>query len=169
MGTTPNYGWVFPDPSDLVTNLPADFETFADAVDADLDGLLGGTANQVLIKNSATDHDFAFATPPYAPKAITLNAQTGTTYTLALTDDSKLITFSNASAITVTVPLNSSVAFPTGTQIHGIQISTGQVTVNGAVGVTVSGVGTRKTSGQWRAFTLIKVATDSWYIIGAIE
>jgi hypothetical protein len=63
MATTPNYGWVTPAPTDFVTSLPADFETFADAVDADLAGLLGGTTGQVLIKDSATDHDFSWGTP----------------------------------------------------------------------------------------------------------
>lgn len=63
MATTPNYGWVTPAPTDLVTDLPADFETFADAVDADLAGLLGGTTGQVLTKSSNADHAFAFATP----------------------------------------------------------------------------------------------------------
>jgi hypothetical protein len=64
MATTPNYGWVTPAPTDFVTDLPADFEIFADAVDADLAGLLGGTAGQVLVKNSGTDHDFDFAVDP---------------------------------------------------------------------------------------------------------
>lgn len=36
MATTPIYGWVTPAPNNFVTNLPADFETFADAVDASL-------------------------------------------------------------------------------------------------------------------------------------
>jgi hypothetical protein len=39
MATTPNYGWVMPDPTDFVTNLPADFEVFGDAVDATVDGI----------------------------------------------------------------------------------------------------------------------------------
>ena len=64
MATTSNYGWVMPDPTDFVTNLPADFEVFGDAVDADLAGLLGGTTNQVLKKSSNTDHDFAFGIDP---------------------------------------------------------------------------------------------------------
>lgn len=64
MATTPNYGWVTPAPTDFVVDLPADFEIFADAVDADLAGLLGGTTGQVLKKNSATDHDFAWAVDP---------------------------------------------------------------------------------------------------------
>jgi hypothetical protein len=63
MATTPNYGWVTPAPTDFVTDLPADFETFADAVDADLAGLLGGTTGQVLTKDSASDHDFSWAAP----------------------------------------------------------------------------------------------------------
>jgi hypothetical protein len=47
-----------------VTDLPADFETFADAVDADLAGLLGGTTGQVLKKTSNSDHAFAFGVDP---------------------------------------------------------------------------------------------------------
>jgi hypothetical protein len=73
MATTPNYGWVTPAPTDFVTDLPADFETFADAVDVDLAGLLGGTTGQVLTKASGTDHDFAFAAVPApTPPAFTL-------------------------------------------------------------------------------------------------
>lgn len=64
MATTPNYGWITPAPSDLVTDLPADFEVFADAVDADLAGLLGGTTGQVLKKTSNSDHAFAFGIDP---------------------------------------------------------------------------------------------------------
>lgn len=60
MATTPNYGWVTPAPTDFVVDLPADFETFADAVDADLAGLLGGTTDQALIKDSNADHAFSF-------------------------------------------------------------------------------------------------------------
>jgi hypothetical protein len=67
MATTPNYGWVTPAPTDLVTDLPADFETFADAVDADLAGLLGGTTGQVLTKTSNADHAFAFQAGGIAP------------------------------------------------------------------------------------------------------
>jgi hypothetical protein len=64
MATTPNYGWVTPAPTDFVTDLPADFEVFADAVDADLGGLLGGTTGQVLAKDSNADHDFSWQTSP---------------------------------------------------------------------------------------------------------
>lgn len=63
MGTTPSYGWAYPDPTDLVKDLPADFELFADAVDADLADLLGGANGAVLSKASASDHDFAWVAP----------------------------------------------------------------------------------------------------------
>jgi hypothetical protein len=86
MATTPNYGWVTPAPTDFVTDLPADFEVFADAVDADLVGLLGGTTGQVLTKVSGTDHDFAFAAAPSpSPNAWTLVNSGGTTLTAAAT------------------------------------------------------------------------------------
>jgi len=62
MATTPNFGWVTPAPTDLVTDLPADFETFADSVDATFVDLKGGTTGQVLAKASGTDMDFTWAT-----------------------------------------------------------------------------------------------------------
>jgi hypothetical protein len=100
-----------------------------------------------------------------AKQTVTLNAQTGTTYTLVLTDNGKLVTLDNASAITVTVPLNSSVAFATGAIVNLQQIGAGQVTVAGASGVTVNGTGT-KTRAQWSAASLVKTATDTWTLIG---
>jgi hypothetical protein len=101
-----------------------------------------------------------------------VNAQTGTTYTFVLTDRDDLVTASNASAQTYTVPLNSSVAFPTGTLINLIQIGAGQVTVSGASGVTIASTGavsaTPKTRAQYSVLTLIKAGTDSWYATGDI-
>jgi len=99
-----------------------------------------------------------------------VNAQTGTTYTLALTDVAKVVTLSNAAAITLTVPANASVAFPTGTQIVLIQTGAGQVTVSPAGGVTVSAYDSAtKLSGQYAAATLLKTGTDAWIMIGNIQ
>ena len=101
-----------------------------------------------------------------------VNAQTGTTYTFVLTDRDDLVTASNASAQTYTIPLNSSVAFPTGSLINLIQIGAGQVTVQGAGGVTVASTGatstTPKSRAQYSVMTLIKAGTDSWYATGDI-
>ena len=100
-------------------------------------------------------------------ETIPLNAQTGTTYTLVAGDAGDLVTLTNASPITLTIPLNSSVAFAIGTQITITQAGAGKVTVAGAVGVTVNSAdGFLSLRGQWSAGTLIKTATNSWILIG---
>jgi hypothetical protein len=100
---------------------------------------------------------------------LTLNAQTGTTYTLALTDNGRLVTLSNASAITLTVPTNASVAFPTGAIVNIQQIGAGQVTVAGAGGVTVTSTPGLKLRAQYSAASIVKVGTDSWTLIGDLS
>ena len=60
---TSNFGWQMPTPTDLVTDLPADFEVFGQAIDTDLADLNGGTTGQILSKTSATDLDFTWVTP----------------------------------------------------------------------------------------------------------
>lgn len=57
---TNSFGWQMPTSSDLVTDLPADFEVFGQAVDNSLADLLGGTSGQILSKNSNTNMDFAW-------------------------------------------------------------------------------------------------------------
>jgi hypothetical protein len=97
---------------------------------------------------------------------LTLNAQVGTTYTLVLTDAHKLITLNNASAITLTVPTNSSVAFDIGDQVNLVQLGAGQVTISGA-GVTFRSEGSKlKTKGQYALVTLIKIDTNEWLVLG---
>jgi hypothetical protein len=97
---------------------------------------------------------------------MTLNAQTGTTYTLVLADAHKLVTLSNASAITLTVPTNASVAFEIGDQVNLLQLGAGQVTVSGA-GVTFRSEGTKlKLKGQYAMATLVKIDTDTWVLVG---
>jgi hypothetical protein len=59
---TSNFGWQMPTPTDLVTDLPADFEVFGQAVDTSMADLKGGTTDQVLAKNSNTDMDFKWVT-----------------------------------------------------------------------------------------------------------
>jgi hypothetical protein len=104
--------------------------------------------------------------------AYTINAQTGTTYTPVLTDQYQvLVTRSNSSASTLTIPLNSSVAFATGTVITLLNIGAGTVTISGASGVTVLSAGATPASptlGQYKSAALIKTGTDAWYVVGAI-
>jgi len=60
---TSNYNWQMPTATDLVTDLPADFEVFGQAVDTAMADLLGGTTGQVLSKTSGTNMDFTWVTP----------------------------------------------------------------------------------------------------------
>lgn len=97
------------------------------------------------------------------------NAQTGTTYTLVLGDAGNVVSMNNASANTLTVPPNSSVAFPVGTQIDLAQLGAGQTTVAAGGGVTIrSDAGKLKLAGQYVGGTLLKLATDEWLLAGNI-
>lgn len=149
MATTPNYSWVMPDPTDLVTDLPADFEIFGDAVDATV-----YTIDQEVDTTRTTS---------------TLNAQTAS-YTLVLGDAGKTITMSVASANNLTVPPNSSVAFATGTMINVIQIGAGQTTLVAGAGVTVnSKSGNLKITGQYSGVSLYKRDTNTWVAVGDLS
>jgi hypothetical protein len=110
-----------------------------------------------------------------ASAALAFNAQTGTTYTFVLADaDNKLVTASNASAQTYSIPTNATTAFPVGTQINLIQIGAGQVTIQAATSGTTTVVSTGATAAapkcraQYSAVTCIKRDTDSWYVVGDI-
>lgn len=102
--------------------------------------------------------------------AVDINAQTGTTYTLVLGDAGKLVTLTNGSPITLTVPTNASVAFDTGTVIALAQLGAGIVTVEGDTGVTINGAtpGDEDMAGQWATATLTKLATNTWLLSGGL-
>lgn len=98
----------------------------------------------------------------------TINAQTGTTYTLVLGDAGKFVTMSNGSASTLTVPPNSSVAFPVGATIEGAQLGAGQVTLTPGSGVTINATPGLKIAAQYGSYALIKIATDTWLAFGRL-
>lgn len=105
---------------------------------------------------------------------LTLNAQTAT-YTVVLTDNrNKLVTMSVASANDFLIPTNASVAFPIGSVINVIQIGAGQTTIKAVTSgtTTISSTGatatTPKLRAQFSAASCIKVATDTWYVVGDI-
>ena len=100
---------------------------------------------------------------------VEINAQTGTSYPLILSDQGKLVTLNNASAIALTVPLNNTVAFPTGTQIGLLALGTGQVTVAGASGVTVNATPGLKIRTRYSMAVLIKIDTNSWVLAGDVS
>lgn len=98
-----------------------------------------------------------------------INAQTGTTYTFVAADAGKLVTSSNGSAQTITIPPNSSVAFAIGTQIMVQNIGSANATLAQGSGVTIQSKDSNKEiDGQFAAATCIKTATDTWTLIGAL-
>ena len=105
-----------------------------------------------------------------ATAMIAINAQTGTTYTTVLADDGKLITCSNASAISVTIPPNSSVAYGIGTQLNFAQLLAGQVTLVAGAGVTLNSSGAKlKLKDQYAVATCVKTDTNTWFVVGNLS
>lgn len=101
-----------------------------------------------------------------AGRYVSINAQTGTSYTPALTDENALVTLSNAAAITVTLPQNTDLAFPLGGRIDFVQLGAGQVTFAAGTGATVNSTATLKSRAQYSAMTAIKVSTNGWLVVG---
>jgi hypothetical protein len=128
------------------------------AVGADGSVLMADAAQTLGVKYKALDDsDVA----PVAP-----NDQTGTTYTFALADGRRLVTASNASAQTYTVPPNSSVAYPLGTVLTITAKGAGQITLAPGAGVTLNSAHGLKTSAQWAVVSLTKILTDTWVVSG---
>lgn len=96
------------------------------------------------------------------------NSQSGSTYTLVLGDAGDHVYFTGGSTATLTVPTNSSVAFPTGTTILVVNNNSGNLTISGA-GVTfqlANGTTGNRTVATKGMASLLKVATDTWWVTG---
>lgn len=119
-----------------------------------------GDANQVLETNGSGNLSWV------TPAQVTVNTQTGTTYTTVAADASKFLTLNNGSAITLTIPPNSSVAYPVGTKIDLLQLGAGQVTVAGGSGVTVNATPTLKFRAQYSGASCIQYAANTWILAG---
>lgn len=102
-----------------------------------------------------------------AAATLGINAQTGTTYTLALSDAGGMVTMTNAAANSVGVPANSSVAFPVGTVVYVMQNGAGATSVTAGVGVTINTPTGLNVPNQYESVGLVKVDTDTWNIVGA--
>ena len=157
-----------PTATDLVTDLPADFEVFGQAVDTDFVDLLGGTTGQVLSKASGTDLDFAWIEQD--DTTLSFNAQTGTTYTLVIGDLGKLVTTSNASPVTVTIPPS---VFAAGNIINVQSIGVGLTSFAQGAGVTITSTGATATApvvrARYSAATIICTASNVFTIIGDVS
>jgi hypothetical protein len=167
MATTTNFGWETPDDTDLVKDGAAAIRTLGQSIDTSMADLEGGTTGQVLAKASNTDMDFTWIEQD--DTTLSFNAQTGTTYTLVAADLGKLVTLSNLSAITLTVPPS---VFSTGNIINMQQLGVGQVTLAQGAGVTITSTGSGtggnapKLRAQYSAGSIICTGSNTFTVIG---
>ena len=141
--TTPNFGWTVPTSSDLVKNGATAIETLGDSVDASFAGMV-------------------------------VNAQTGTTYTAVKADGlNSICTMDNASANTFRSPTDATYNFPVGTSLLVYMKGAGVTTIN----AVTSGTTTINSAGavpaapvlaRYKSAACIKIATDSWIVVGGI-
>lgn len=196
---TPNFNWPVPTSTDLVKDGATAIEALGDSIDASLVDLKGGTTGQVLSKASNTDMDFTWVTDAAgditavnvtspitgggtsgsvtigfdakAANTLTFNAQTGTTYTLVAADASnKLVTTSNASAVTVTIPPS---VFAAGEQINVQSIGVGLTSFAAGAGVTITSTGATAAApilrARYSACTIICTASNTFTVIGDLS
>lgn len=195
MANTTNFGWETPDDTDLVKDGAAAMRTLGNSIDTSFVDLKGGTTGQILTKNSNTDLDFVWSSESGDISSVTAgtglsgggtsgavtvsfdysvgnqavqNVQTDS-YTLVLSDAGKMVVMNKATANNLTIPLNSSVAFPTNTRIDVIQYGAGQTTIVATGGVTIRSSGSKlKLTGQYSGASLWKYNTDEWILVGDI-
>lgn len=196
---TPNFNWPVPTSTDLVKDGATAIEALGDSIDASMVDLKGGTTGQILSKASDTDMDFTWITNDQgditavnvtspitgggtsgsvtigfdakAANTLTFNAQTGTTYTLVAADASnKLVTTSNASAVTVTIPPS---VFAAGEQINVQSIGVGLTSFAAGAGVTITSTGATAAApvlrARYSACTIICTASNTFTVIGDIS
>jgi hypothetical protein len=165
MATTTNFGWETPDDTDLVKDGAAAIRTSLNGVDSSFVDLKGGTTGQVLAKNSGTDLDFVWIEQD--DTTLSFNAQTGTTYTLVASDLGKLVTSSNASAVTITVPPS---VFATGNIINVQSIGVGLTSFAQGAGVTITSTGATSSAptlrARYSACSIICTGSNTFTIIG---
>jgi len=162
---TTNFGWDIPQSTDLVKDGATAIATLGQDIDTAFVDLKGGTTGQVLSKASGTDLDFTWVEQD--DTTLSFNAQTGTTYTLVASDSAKLVTTSNASAVTVTVPPS---VFSTGNQINVQSIGVGLTSFAAGAGVTITSTGATAAApilrARYSACTIICTGSNTFTIIG---
>jgi len=141
--TTTNFGFDIPQSSDLVKN----------------------GATQIALLGQDIDTTFA---------GLTVNAQTGTTYTAVKADGlNAIVTMDNASANTFSIPTDATYAFPTGTTLlvyqKGVGVTTIQAVTSGTTTVVSAGaVAAAPVLARYKSAACIKIAANSWIVVGGI-
>jgi hypothetical protein len=166
--TTTNFGWTVPADTDLVKDGAAAIRTALGGPDTSFVDLKGGTTGQVLSKASNTDLDFTWTEQD--DTTLSFNAQTGNTYTLVAADLGKLVTTSNASAVTVTIPPS---VFAAGNIINLQSIGVGLTSLAQGAGVTITSTGATASAptlrARYSACTIICTASNTFTVLGDIS
>ena len=123
------------------------------------------TSGQLLQANGSGGVSFQTVTSGVSTLDITANVQT-VAYTLALTDKDKMVEVTLGTALNITIPPNSTVAFGVGAQVHILRAGAGAVTIVAGTGVTVNSSDGLKLRAQWSSATAIKRATNTWVVLG---
>jgi hypothetical protein len=144
MANTTSFGWETPDNTDLVKDGALAIRTLGEAIDTSF-------------------------------KGVAINAQTGATYTAVLADGlNKIVTMDNAGANDFKIPTDASVAFPTGTVLNIFVKGAGTTTISAVTSgtTTISSAGTVATAptvATKKSASCIKIAANSWIVVGSIE
>jgi hypothetical protein len=179
--TNDNTGWVQTNTVGTIGTDAIEFSQFAGAGVVTAGTNISVTGNQVSVVNNptfsgvvtASASGVAFSDGTQTKEGVpsrTPIIQKTDSYTLsALTERDNLIEMGKATAQTLTIPTNATVAYPVGTSIDILQTGSGQVTIAGAVGVTVNATPGLKLRAQWSSATLFKRATDTWVVMGDLS
>jgi len=127
--------------------------------------LVAGT-NITLTTDAGTDSITITANGGGGSSYSTVRTQSGTTYTLVLGDAGDYIQTTSTTAVTITVPAQSSVTWAADTEIYFEQNNTGQITIAGAVGVTINSSETLKSFARYSVIALKRVAENVWTLTG---
>jgi hypothetical protein len=155
--------------NDMATTIAAKGDLVVGTANDTYAALTVGTNGFTILADSSTATGLAYS----AGIPVAINAQTAT-YTVVLSDAYKLVTMSVGSANNFQIPTNASVTYPVGTVINVIQIGAGQTTIQAVTSgtTTINSTGATATApklrAQYSAASCIKVATDTWYVVGDI-
>lgn len=153
-----------------LTDISADIVTHANlstSVHGVSGSVVGTTSTQTLTNKTLTSPTISGATLT-SPTITVATTTSSASYTLLLTDGGKVVEMTSASANNLTIPLDSSAAFPIGASIFVLQVGTGQTTIAPTAGVTINSFIGLKIIGQWSGCTLIKRGTNTWAAIGGL-